>query len=75
MIYANAYLHVGQRALYLHSSKRETQMTKLTNDQAAALAFQYGKARDSKAFGKLFLRTTMKYADLFSHYADGMKSN
>ena len=47
-------------------------MTKLTNDQAAALAFEYGQARNSKAFGKLFLQTTMKYAELFSHYAAGM---
>ena len=49
-------------------------MTKLTNDQAAALAFEYGKARDSKAFGKLFLRTNLKYSELFSHYAAGMKA-
>jgi hypothetical protein len=47
---------------------------KLTNDQAAALAFEYGKARDSKAFGKLFLRTTLKYAELFAHYFAGMKA-
>ena len=61
---------------YIHQP-RGTQMTKLTNDQAAALAFEYGKARDSKAFAKLVMRVSvksMKYAELFSHYAAGMKA-
>jgi hypothetical protein len=47
-------------------------MTKISNEEAAALAFEYGKARDSKAFGKLFLRTNLKYAELFAHYQEGM---
>jgi hypothetical protein len=46
-------------------------MEKISNAEAIKLAFEYGKARDSKAFGKLFLRTTLKYAELFSHYAKG----
>ena len=53
---------------------RGNQMEKLSNAEAIKLAFEYGKARDSKAFGKLFLRTTLKYAELFSHYAAGMKA-
>jgi hypothetical protein len=51
---------------------------KLTNDQAAALAFEYGKARDSKAFAKLVLQVSAKkmtYAELFAHYRTGMYSN
>lgn len=49
-------------------------MTKLSNDMAAHLAFEYGKARDSKAFAKLFMQTTLKYADLFFYYQAGMKA-
>ena len=49
-------------------------MTKISNAEAIKLAFEYGKARDSKAFGKLFMQTTLKYAELFSHYSAGMKS-
>jgi hypothetical protein len=49
-------------------------MEKISNAEAIKLAFKYGKARDSKAFGKLFLQTTLKYAELFSHYAAGMKA-
>lgn len=77
MNYANTYLHIGQDDLHLCSSKRETHMTKLTKDQAAALAFEYGKARDSKAFARLVMRVSvksMKYSELFSHYAAGMKA-
>jgi len=51
---------------------------KLTNDQAAVLAFEYGKARDPKAFARLVLQVSVKrmtYAELFGHYRAGMYSN
>jgi hypothetical protein len=47
-------------------------MIKISNEKAAKLAFEYGMARDSKAFGKLFLLTTLSYAELFSYYQAGM---
>jgi len=53
-------------------------MTKLSNAVAIKLAFEYGKARDSKAFGKLVLQVSAKqmtYSELFGHYRAGMYSN
>ena len=76
--------NVGRKKIFTHRSiwpiptfietGAHDMTNKLTNDQAAALAFEYGKARDSKAFGRLFLRTTLKYAELFAHYSAGMKA-
>lgn len=51
--------------------------TKLTKDQAAALAFECGKARDSKAFAKVVMQVSvkeMKFEELRKHYEAGMKS-
>ena len=63
-----SYVHSIETA---QAKPQGKQMEKLSNAEAIKLAFEYGKARDSKAFGKLFMRTTLKYAELFSHYAKG----
>ena len=78
MIYAKAYLHIGQDGLDCFYQQRGAKpMTKLTIAEAIKLAFECGKARDSKAFAKVVLQVSvkdMKFSELRKHYEAGMKA-
>lgn len=47
---------------------------KLPAEQAHAMAYECGKRRDSQGFAKLYMQTSVRFADLKASYDAGLWS-